>query len=167
MLREIQRKSWTTSAEMRWEKKPLGGITRRSEILVHLMMPFLPFTAIKKRESDLTLNAQSFKCIISTKSSKHSHSSLWQKYSGVSLGPGKKAFELWMRSILMGRPFFIIVRGASLSHRPFPSTIIKFYVLPNFTMLYRFIYSRWVSSQLGGDVNGTQWPRREIKIDRH
>lgn len=126
------------------------------------MMPFLPCQPLKKEKKCFSRRAwtrrgKSFKCIISAKSSKHSHSSLWQKYSRrVKIGrvraekrkSGKESeengFELWMRGTLMGsRPFFIITHFEVPSRSPAflilstpfslsSSPIIKFYVSTSF-----------------------------------
>lgn len=61
--------------------------------------------------------------------------------------------------------FYYFVRGVSLT-----STIIKFYGLSNFTMLYRFIYSQWVFCNVGwmdGSLNGREGSRNRSALNLH
>lgn len=82
--------------------------TKKKRIPIQFNDAISTFHPLKKRKDNPTLFAQSFKCIISTKSRKHSHSSLWQKYFLV--GQKKWFWIVNEQSILMGldTTFFIV-----------------------------------------------------------
>lgn len=100
---------YKTQPEREMLQRPWKSLTKandnKEELSFNLMMPFLPCKPLKT--GDPTLYAQSFKRIIQTKSQEQNHSSLWQKYSGLSRCGGslrmkRNDFEFWMRGILRG-----------------------------------------------------------------
>lgn len=130
-----------------------------------MMLFYLP--AVKKAKPAV----RSLECIISPQSSERSHSSLWQKYSGVSRCGTKSKRE---GVALMGRPFLLSsCDEVFFLLRPF--AIIKFYVSSNSgnaLSLYLLSLSisdresRWILLKACGGVSVNSMDETSKKIDR-